>query len=179
MIKEKFKKLENLTENIIFGSRWLLAPFYLGLVVAIVLLFVKFVQELWHLFSGVVVYTESDVIVGILALIDMSLVGSLLLMVVFSGYEIFVSKIDVAHHNKDRPEWMGKLDFSGLKLKVISAIVAISAIDLLKTFMNIATEITDTEERAIKWKLLVHLVFVVSGVMFAIMEKVAGDTKRH
>ena len=105
-------------------------------VVGIMLLLIKFCQELAHLSVHVVSASESDGIIGILALIDMALVSSLLLMIIFSGYEIFVSKIDVADH-QDRPSWMGNVDFGGLKLKVIGAIVAISAIDLLKTFMTI------------------------------------------
>lgn len=171
-------KIESSLEGIIFKSRWLLAPFYVGLVVSIVLLFVKFAQELWHMSTHVFSTAESEVIVGILALVDMSLVGSLLLMIIFSGYEIFVSKIDVANH-KDRPEWMGKIDFSGLKLKVIGAIVAISAIDLLKTFMNIPDDLTAADAQTIKWKVIVHMTFVLSGVLFALMDKIAGDTAKH
>ena len=173
-----FKRIENEVEKTIFGSRWLLAPFYLGLVISIVLLFIKFAQELWHLASHVLTETESDVVIGILALVDLSLVASLLLMIIFSGYEIFVSKIDVADH-KDRPEWMGKIDFSGLKLKVIGAIVAISAIDLLKSFMNVPDAMTDSDAEALKWKVIIHMTFVFSGVLFAYMDKIAGDTKRH
>ncbi len=171
-------KIEGTLELTIFKSRWLLAPFYLGLVLSIILLFVKFVQELWHMSVHVFSMPESDMIIGILALVDMSLVGSLLLMIIFSGYEIFVSKIDVAEH-EDRPDWMGKVDFSGLKLKVIGAIVAISAIDLLKVFMNIPSELSAEGENAVMWKVIVHMAFVVSGVMFAIMDKIAGDTVKH
>ena len=173
-----FSKIENGLESVIFKSRWLLAPFYLGLVFSILLLFVKFAQELWHMSTHVLSASESDVIVGILALVDMSLVGSLLLMIIFSGYEIFVSKIDVAEH-EDRPDWMGKVDFSGLKLKVIGAIVAISAIDLLKSFMNIPVEMSDAETNAMLWRVVIHMAFVVSGVLFAVMDKIAGDTKKH
>lgn len=172
------KKIEHTLEEIIFESRWLLAPFYVGLVLSIFLLFVKFAQELWHMTTHVVTSTEADVIVQILALVDMSLVASLLLMIIFSGYEIFVSKINVDGH-EDRPDWMGKVDFSGLKLKVIGAIVAISAIDLLKTFMNMPAEMTDANSTTMMWKVSVHLAFVVSGVLFAIMDKIAGDTKKH
>lgn len=127
-----------------------------------------------HVFSA----SEADVIVGILALVDMSLVGSLLLMIIFSGYEIFVSKIDVADH-KDRPDWMGKVDFSGLKLKVIGAIVAISAIDLLKAFMNIPEQLSTEDINALQWKVIIHMAFVLSGVFFALMDKIAGDTSKH
>ena len=145
---------------------------------SILLLFVKFVQELWHMAMHVFTASESDVIVGILALVDMSLVASLLLMIIFSGYEIFVSKIDVADH-EDRPDWMGKIDFSGLKLKVIGAIVAISAIDLLKTFMNLPEQLSTEDSNAVMWKVLIHMAFVLSGVLFAVMDKIAGDTQKH
>lgn len=173
-----FDKLEAFLESTIFSSRWLLAPFYLGLVLSIVILFIKFAQEFWHLASHAFSTSEADVIIGILALVDMALVGSLLLMIIFSGYEIFVSKIDVDNH-EDKPDWMGKVDFSGLKLKVIGAIVAISAIDLLKVFMNMPEQMTDGDSQTILWKVVVHMTFVLSGVFFAIMDKIAGDTKKH
>ena len=107
------KAVETSLEKIIFHSRWLMAPFYLGLVVALGVLMVKFVIELIELVPEVVHLKETEVILGILTLIDLSLAGNLLLIVIFAGYENFVSKIDVARH-KDRPEWMGTVDFSGL-----------------------------------------------------------------
>ncbi len=171
-------KLEGALEETIFKSRWLLAPFYVGLVLSIVLLFIKFAQEFWHLVMHVFSMPESDVVIGILALVDLSLVGSLLLMIIFSGYEIFISKINLDNH-EDRPEWMGKVNFSGLKLKVIGAIVAISAIDLLKTFMNLPPELSEAQGNLIMWKVIIHLTFVFSGLIFAYMDKVAGDTKHH
>ena len=172
------KKIEIALEKTIFKSRWLLAPFYVGLMLSIILLFIKFVQEFWHIASHVISMPESDVVIGILALVDLSLVGSLLLMIIFSGYEIFISKIDLGDH-EDRPEWMGKVNFSGLKLKVIGAIVAISAIDLLKTFMNLPTTLSNEQSNLVMWKVIIHLTFVVSGLIFAYMDKVAGDTKKH
>ncbi len=172
------KKIEQSLEKTIFNSRWILAPFYLGLVMSIFLLLIKFAQEFWHMATHVLLASEADIIVGILALVDMALVGSLLLMIIFSGYEIFISKIDVGEH-KDRPDWMGKVDFSGLKLKVIGAIVAISAIDLLKSFMDIPAEMSVADANSLQWKVIIHMAFVVSGVLFAIMDKVAGDTKKH
>lgn len=171
-------QVEYSLEQTIFRSRWLLAPFFVGLIFSLFLLMIKFFQEFWHLASHVVDASEADVIVGILALVDMALVGSLLLMIIFSGYEIFVSKIDSVSE-KDRPDWMGKVDFSALKLKVIGAIVAISAIDLLKSFMNIPSQMTDQQAQSIQWKVIIHMTFVVSGVLFAVMDKVAGDTKKH
>lgn len=172
------KKVEHSLEKTIFNSRWILAPFYIGLVIAIILLLTKFTQELWHMITHVLIASEADVIVGILALVDMSLVASLLLVVIFSGYEIFVSKIDTGDH-EDRPEWMGKIDFSGLKLKVIGAIVAISAIDLLKSFMDIPSNMTDADAKSLMWKVIIHMTFVFSGLLFALMDKIVGDTKRH
>lgn len=172
------KKAEHALEKTIFNSRWLLAPFYLGLVIGIILLFIKFVQELWHMITTVLIASDADVIVGILILVDISLVASLLLIIMFSGYEIFVSKIDTANH-EDRPEWMGKIDFSGLKLKVIGAIVAISAIDLLKSFMDIPKNMNDSDADKLMWKVIIHMTFVLSGLLFALMDKIVGDTKKH
>ena len=172
------KKVELTLEKTIFSSRWILAPFYLGLVLGIILLFVKFVQKLWYMIAEVLISSEADVIVGILVLVDIALVASLLLIIIFSGYEIFVSKIDTGDH-ADRPDWMGKIDFSGLKLKVIGAIVAISAIDLLKSFMNISDKMTEVDADKLMWKVIIHMTFVLSGLLFAIMDKIIGDTKNH
>ena len=172
------KKTEQFLEKFIFNSRWLLAPFFIGLVISIVLLFIKFSQELVHLISHVISTPESEVIIGVLALIDITLIASLLLMIIFSGYEIFVSKIDVGEH-ADRPDWMGKVDFSGLKLKVIGAIVAISAIHLLKTFMEISDEPTEANVDMYMWKVVIHMAFVLSGVFFALMDRIAAGTAGH
>jgi len=172
------KNLEIYLEKAIFNSRWILAPFYLGLVLGIILLFIKFVQKLWYMFSDIMAASEASVIVDILVLVDISLVASLLLIIIFSGYEIFVSKIDTGTHG-DRPSWMGKVDFSGLKLKVIGAIVAISAIDLLKSFMDITSNMSEIDADKLMWKVIIHMTFVLSGLLFAIMDKVVGDTKKH
>ncbi|MGP5132784.1 TIGR00645 family protein [Psychrobacter cibarius] len=172
------RNIERYLEKTIFNSRWILAPFYLGLVLGIVLLFIKFIQKTVMMFNTVFSASVSDVIVNILVLVDLSLVASLLLIIIFSGYEIFVSKIDTGDH-VDRPSWMGKVDFSGLKLKVIGAIVAISAIDLLKSFMDIPNELSEGEADKLMWKVIIHMTFVLSGLLFAIMDKVVGDTKKH
>lgn len=172
------KNIERYLEKTIFNSRWILAPFYLGLVLGIVLLLIKFIQKTVMMFNTVFSASVSDVIVNILVLVDLSLVASLLLIIIFSGYEIFVSKIDTGDH-VDRPSWMGKVDFSGLKLKVIGAIVAISAIDLLKSFMDIPNELSEGEADKLMWKVIIHMTFVLSGLLFAIMDKVVGDTKKH
>lgn len=179
------KALEHLLEVLVFNSRWLLAPFYLGLVAAIGMLLVKFGQEFFHILPGVIAMKESDLILAILTLVDMSLVASLLLIIIFSGYENFVSKIDTAGH-EDRPEWMGKVDFSGLKVKVIASIVAISAIELLKAFVhmgfgsgaNEALEWTNADKVLI-WKVGIHFTLVISGVLFAVMDRVAEGSHSH
>ncbi len=165
--------MEHLLERVIFASRWLLAPFYLGLCLALVLLLVKFGQELLHVAPAVLTMSESDVVLSILALIDLSLAANLLLLVIFSGYENFVSKIDVGNH-KDRPDWMGKVDYSGLKLKLLASIVAISAIQLLRAFMNIKS--MTNEELA--WLVGIHMCFVVSGVLLALMDRLTEGSHK-
>ena len=157
--------LERNLERLIFASRWIMAPFYLGLVVSLGMLLVKFSQELIHVVPAVFTMSESGVILAILTLIDLSLAGNLLLMVIFAGYENFVSKIDTGDH-EDRPDWMGKVDFSGLKLKLIASIVAISGIQLLRSFMDVA----NTTDRDLQWMLAIHLTFVGSGVLLALMD---------
>ena len=130
------KTIEDLLEKIIFASRWLMAPIYIGLVVCLIFLLYVFIHEIIVFIPLSTSAGESGVILFILNLIDLSLAGNLLLMVIFSGYENFVSKIDVGGH-KDKPAWMGKVNFSNLKLKLISSIVAISGIHLLKIFMSL------------------------------------------
>ena len=137
-----------------------------------------FIHDTTWLFADILIASEASVIVDILILVDISLVASLLLIIIFSGYEIFVSKIDTGAHD-DRPSWMGKVDFSGLKLKVIGAIVAISAIDLLKSFMDISSGMSELDADKLMWKVIIHMTFVLSGLLFAVMDKVVGDTKKH
>lgn len=168
------KKLEHALELMMFNSRWLLAPFYIGLVFSIVILIVKFGQELVHIVPRLFVATESEMILAILTLVDVSLIANLLLIIIFSGYENFVSKIDVGEH-VDRPSWMGKVDFSGLKIKLIASIVAISAIELLKSFVNVSA----MNNTHLAWKVGIHLTLVVSGVMFALMDRIAESGKKH
>ena len=157
--------IERTLERLIFASRWIMAPFYFGLVLALVMLLVKFVQELLHIAPGVFSMSENAVILAVLTLIDLSLAGNLLLMVIFAGYENFVSKIDTGDH-EDRPDWMGKVDFSGLKLKLIASIVAISGIQLLRTFMAVE----DVSKENLLWMLIIHVTFVVSGLLLALMD---------
>jgi uncharacterized protein (TIGR00645 family) len=174
--------LENLLENGLFASRWLMAPLYVGLVAALIALMVVFFQELWHefprLWSGTNPMDVETAILLALSLIDLSLAANLLLIVIFSGYENFVSKFDLAE-NEDRPDWMGTVDFSGLKLKLIASIVAISGIALLKAFLELEKdpEFTAEDERRVLWQVVVHLTFVVSGVLLALMDWLTGHQK--
>ncbi len=158
---------EHRLESMIFSSRWLLAPFFVGLIVSIAVLLVKFVKALVALVPMVISGTDSEIIVAILSLVDAALIASLLLIITFSGYENFVSKINVGEH-EDRPAWMGKVGFSDLKLKLIGAIVAISAVELLKAFINVEM-LTNTQ---LAWKVGIHLTFVFSGVMFALTDRI-------
>lgn len=157
--------LEQGFERLLFASRWLMAPFYLGLVLALVMLLAVFLHAIVESVPGLFAVGETNVVVMILTLIDLSLAANLLLMVIFSGYENFVSKMDIADH-PDRPGWMGKVDFSGMKLKLIASIVAISAIQLLKAFMSIK----EYAKEDLMWMVIIHVVFIFSGVMLAMMD---------
>jgi len=174
------KKVETALETLIFQSRWLMAPFYLGLSLALVLLMITFLRELvseiptvisgYHVVDGKSVkIKDADVILLVLTLIDMSLAGNLLLTVIFAGYENFVSKIETAQESKDRPDWMGTVDFGGLKLKLIASIVAISGIHLLKAFMKLGDKGVD--DRQMFWLVVTHLTFVTSGLLLALMDR--------
>src|SRR5450830_2157080 len=171
--------LENLLEKLIFSSRWILAPMYLGLVGGLLFMLIKFGQEFFHILTHIIDTPERDVVLSILALVDITLVANLLIMVIFSGYENFVSKINTAD-SEDRPDWMGKVDFSGLKLKLIGSIVAISAIDLLKAFVHQSTPNSEhIANEQMAWMLAIHMAFILSGVLFAVMDYIAGKSKAH
>jgi uncharacterized protein (TIGR00645 family) len=163
--------LESRFEQGLFASRWLMAPMYLGLVVALAMMSIIFLKELFYYAPKVLEMTPEEMILAALTLIDLTLAANLLLIVLFSGYENFVSKFDF-DAGADRPEWMGKVDFSGLKMKLIASIVAISGIHLLKKFM----EIRDIDsavtfgQSEMMWLVVIHLTFVVSGVLMALMD---------
>ena len=165
------RTIERLIETAIFASRWILAPFYLGLALSLFVLLIKFMTELVHIAQTAFTATESQVILGLLALVDLALTGSLLVIVIFSGYENFVSKIDHSRH-KDWPEWMGTIDFTALKIKLLSSIVAISAIQLLKQFMSIQ----HVSDRDLFWLVVIHVVFVVSSVLLALSDRISGSS---
>jgi len=167
-------KIEGLLETLIFQSRWLLAPLYVGLIIALVLLVGKFGMKLFQVTLHMPEESYTDLILDILGLIDIVLVANLLLIIIFSGYESFVSKIDMIQGHVDRPDWMGKIDYSALKLKVIGSIVAISSIELLKVFIKVFNhpdKVAELPYETVMWLILLHLTFVVSGLLFALMER--------
>lgn len=159
------KKLEHLFEQGLFTSRWLLAPFYVGLILAVLLLLAKFVVKFVSVIGHFNEITSSALVVDVLGLIDLTLIANLLIIITLSGYESFVSKIDLANH-EDKPSWMGKVGFAELKMKVIGSIVAISAIELLRVFI----EMSNYPIEQVKWKIIMHATFVFSGVMFAVSD---------
>lgn len=169
------RNAEALLETLIFRSRWLLAPFFVGLLIAIVALLLKFGKELLALVMNLFSLTGADLIVSILTLVDTALIASLLLIIAFSGYENFVSKIGTGEH-EDRPAWMGKVGFADLKIKLMGAIVAISAVELLKGFINVE----HYTQQQLAWKVGIHLTFVVSGVLFAVTDRISeGKGEAH
>jgi uncharacterized protein (TIGR00645 family) len=170
--KTLVKRVEIFMENMLFSARWLLAPFYFGLAISLFVLLIKCLMELLHLAHGAFTSSESDVILGLLTLVDLTLTGSLLIIVIFSGYENFVSRMDHSNHD-DRPEWMGTIDFSALKLKMLSSIVAISAVQLLRQFMSLGT-VTPEREKELMWLVIIHLVFVASSVLLALSDRIAS-----
>ncbi len=167
--------IERVIESGIFKSRWIIAPFYIGLVIALSMLLVVFVEQLAETVSKIFTLGTEEVILGVLALIDLSLAANLVIIVVFSGYENFISKIDTGD-SEDRPSWMGTLDFSGLKMKLIGSIVAISAISLLRSFMELTQPQAAIDNAKLAWLVGLHVTFLASGVFFALMDWLASIT---
>jgi uncharacterized protein (TIGR00645 family) len=167
-------QIEGSLETLIFQSRWLLAPLYVGLIIALGLLVIKFGIKLFYVALHMPEENYTDLILDILGLIDIVLVANLLLIMIFSGYESFVSKIDMIDSHVDRPDWMGTIDYGALKLKVIGSIVAISSIELLKVFIKVFNhpqEVASLPYETVMWLILLHLTFVISGLLFALMER--------
>ncbi|MBQ6100587.1 MAG: TIGR00645 family protein [Methanobrevibacter sp.] len=168
------EKVEDYTERLLYASRWILSPIYLILILVLVLILFKFVKNVVGFIFIMNTLSYNEWIIQVLELLDLSLLANLVLIVAFSGYENFVSKIDVAEDHVDRPSWMGRLDFSGLKLKIIGSIVAISLVELLQDFLNVSSTIDPNVEF---WRIALHLTFVATGLVFALMEILAE--KRH
>jgi uncharacterized protein (TIGR00645 family) len=158
--------LERAIENVLYASRWILAPIYLGLSAGLVLLGIKFFEEVLHALPSVLTFKETDLVLLILSLVDMALVGGLLVMVMLSGYENFISSIDIKD-GREKLTWLGKLDSGSLKQKVAASIVAISSIHLLQAFMN-AQRISNDK---LMWYVIIHLTFVLSALGMAYVDK--------
>ncbi|MFZ5749286.1 MAG: TIGR00645 family protein [Pseudomonadota bacterium] len=160
-------RLERWFENALFASRWLLAPFYVGLIASLVMLLIVFLREFVHAIPATLTMSVETAILKVLTLLDLALAANLILVVILAGYESFVSKIDTEGH-EDRPSWMGTTTFSGLKLKLYASIVAISGIQLLKNFMGIGTKpLTSTD---LMWMTIIHFAFVVTAVLSALTD---------
>jgi uncharacterized protein (TIGR00645 family) len=173
--------MERTIEKLLFASRWILAPVYLGLSLALIALGITFFVEVYnvfvHVFTNVVHHSdrgEADLVLSLLAMVDLVLVGSLIVMVMFSGYENFVSKLDV-DTDAEKLGWLGKLDANSLKLKVASSIVAISSIHLLRAFMDAR----ETPDNKLMWYVIIHLTFVVSALLMGVLDRIAFAAHRE
>lgn len=159
--------MEKFFERGMYATRWLLAPIYLGLSLGLLALGIKFFMEVFHLLPKIFTISEMDLILVVLSLVDISLVGGLIVMVMFSGYENFVSKLDL-EGSQDKLSWLGKLDTASLKNKVAASIVAISSIHLLKVFMN--AEQIDNDKMF--WYMVLHITFVLSAFAMGVLDKI-------
>jgi uncharacterized protein (TIGR00645 family) len=158
--------MERFLENAMYASRWLLAPIYFGLSLGLLALMLKFFQEVFHVLPNIFSMAESDLILVLLSMVDMSLVGGLLVMVMMSGYENFVSQLDIDEH-KEKLSWLGKMDSSSLKMKVAASIVAISSIHLLRVFMDAR----NIETQYLMWYVIIHMTFVILAVLMGVLDK--------
>jgi uncharacterized protein (TIGR00645 family) len=166
------KSMEVVMERLIFWSRWLLLPFYLGLCFALIAYFFSFAGELLSIFQNIGVWSKNDMLLSVLKLVDAVLVASLVIMVVISGYENMISRLDV-DAERHGISWLGKLDTGTLKVKVAASIVAISSIHLLQAFLNVQS-LTNDE---LMWLVIIHLTFVVSAMLLAFLDKMAVKDK--
>lgn len=163
----KFLKfIEFSLERTIYASRWLMAPVYLGMSLTLLAIGIKFFHELWHVLPNIFNIAEADLVLSVLSLIDLTLVGSLIVMVMFSGYENFVSQLDIAE-GTEKLEWLGTQDYSSLKMKLATSIVAISSIHLLKIFMNVEKVQNDK----LVWYVVIHMTFVLSALLMGYLGK--------
>jgi len=175
------QRLEYLFEKVLFASRWLLAPIFLGLSFALLALGVKFFMAAFGAFHGLIDMSESNLVLTVLAMIDIALVATLIVMVMFSGYENFVSTIDAK--GSDSLNWLGKLDAGTLKLKVAASIVAISSIHLLRIFMQVSGKDKNGVDlytnSQIMWYVILHMTFVVSALLLGVLDKIAFAKHRE
>jgi uncharacterized protein (TIGR00645 family) len=159
--------IEKMLEKLMYSARWILAPIYLGLSLALLALGIKFFQEILHVLPKIFEVPEADLILKVLTLIDIALVGGLLVMVMFSGYENFVSRLDI-EEGEEKLSWLGKMDATSLKNKVAASIVAISSIHLLKIFMNAQ----NIDNDKLLWYVIIHVTFVASAFGMGVLDRI-------
>lgn len=166
-----FKRTENLFEGFMFWSRWVQAPLYTGLIIGAFLYLFKFFQELYHVFDHTVGWHETEMMLGILSLVDISMVMNLVVMVTIGGYSIFTSRIDVDMH-EDKPLWLEDLDAGQLKIKLATSLASISGVQLLKTFIDYREEEQKAGAEGIIMEIIIHMVFIISALLLAQTEKI-------
>lgn len=166
-------RAERIFEKIIFASRWLQAPLYAGLILGGMLYAYKFLMELIHLLVSINEISESELMLGVLTLVDITMVANLLIMVIIGGYSTFVSRMDIDGH-EDKPEWLQKVDAGTLKVKLAGSLVGVSGIHLLQTFINIQ----NNDPKHVMWQVIIHVVFLCSSIMLAYSEKILHE-KHH
>ena len=164
----------NVIASIIFFSRWLQAPLYFGLIVAQGVYVYHFMLELWHLIEKATTISENELMLAVLALIDVVMIANLLIMVIVGGYETFVSRLNLKDH-PDEPEWLSHVNAGVLKVKLATALIGISSIHLLQTFINA----NNLPERVMMWQVIIHLTFVVSAVIMAWTDKISSSHGAH
>jgi uncharacterized protein (TIGR00645 family) len=167
-------QVEAFFESIIFASRWIQAPLYAGLIVAELLYAYKFLHELWEMVTHINKMEETVFMLGVLGLIDVTMVANLLTMVVIGGYATFVSKLDLEHH-PDRPDWLTHVDPGTIKIKLAASLIGISSIHLLKGFVDVANE----NPEHLKWKIFIHMTFLASAILLAWTDKIMQKDKKH
>jgi uncharacterized protein (TIGR00645 family) len=173
----------NVLQTLIFSSRWLQLPLYLGLIVAQGVYVFLFMKELWHLVHGATGFNEQAIMLLVLGLIDVVMISNLLVMVIVGGYETFVSRLNLQGH-PDQPEWLSHVNASVLKVKLAMAIIGISSIHLLKTFIDISSlgaEGSKFTEAGVMWQTIIHCVFILSAIGIAYTDRMMGaaTAKRH
>ncbi|HKQ36372.1 MAG TPA: TIGR00645 family protein [Nitrospiraceae bacterium] len=166
--------IEHAFETVVFASRWIQAPLYGGLIIAELLYAYKFLLELWEMIWHINQQQETTFMLGVLGLIDVTMVANLLTMVIIGGYATFVSKLDLEGH-ADRPDWLTHIDPGTIKIKLAASLIGISSIHLLKSFVNIAHE--DFEQ--VKWKIFIHLTFIGSAILLAWTDKIMQKDRKH
>ncbi|OJU22217.1 MAG: TIGR00645 family protein [Alphaproteobacteria bacterium 64-6] len=165
--------------GLIFGSRWLQLPLYVGLILAQAIYVVIFLKELWHLITHAGTFGEQQIMLGVLALIDVVMISNLLVMVIVGGYETFVSRLRLEGH-PDQPEWLDHVNASVLKIKLAMAIIGISSIHLLKTFIearSIGLPGAATTAEGVLWQTIIHVVFILSAIGIAYVDRLGLSSR--